>query len=80
MDSREHLDVLERDFGQITMQLMAINATLQKLTSISNLTPPTSTQITDTMMANSVPNAGSKLKPAPPSDFDGDHTKCCAFS
>ena len=70
MDAREHLDMLERVFERITMQLMAINATLQKLTSIPNPTPSMLTQFTDTTMMNGMPNTGSKLKPAPLSDFD----------
>src|SRR6266487_2072510 len=61
------------------MQLSAINATLQNMTKLSNPTSPPSTQITGTMMANDTPNAGSKLKPAPPSDFDGDRAKGRAF-
>ena len=79
MDNGKRLDALERDFGRIIMQLSAINATLQSMTKLSNPTSPPSTQITGTMMANDTLNAGSKLKPAPPSDFDGDRTKGRAF-
>ena len=79
MDAREHLDALECDLGQVTVQLMVINATLQYMTNIPNSTPTMTTEITDTMMANGVHGPISKLKPAPPSDFDGDRKKGHAF-
>ena len=75
MDNGERLDALEREIGRITMQLLAINATLQNFTNTFNTTPLTSTQFTDSTVGSDVPGTISKLKPASPSEFDGDRTK-----
>ena len=79
MDNGERLDALEREIGRITTQLLAINTTLQNLTNTFNTTPPTSTQITNSTIGSDVPRTISKLKPASPSDFDGDRGKGRAF-
>src|SRR6266516_7555339 len=79
MDVGERLVALERDSQQITVQLAAINLAIQNLTDAHSTTTPTSVQMTDSTTTNGVCSTGSKLKPAPPSDFDGDHTKGRAF-
>jgi len=79
MDVGERLVALERDSQQITVQLAAINLTIQNLTDTHSTMTPTSVQMTDSTTTNGARNTSSKLKPAPPSDFDGDHTKGRAF-
>src|SRR6266516_6706273 len=79
MDVGERLVALERDSQQITVQLAAINLAIQNLTDAHSTTTPTSVQMTDSTTTNGVHNTSSKLKPAPPSDFDRDHTKGQAF-
>ena len=79
MDAGERLEALEHDFEQITAQLGVINLALQNLTNIPATMTPTSVQMTDLMVVNRAHGTGSKLKPAPLSDFDRDHNKGCAF-
>lgn len=79
MDTRERVDALERDFEQITQQLAAINICLDSLAKSLPPPPPTSISNTDTTMENGVQGTGSRVKPAPPSDFDGDRDKGHVF-
>lgn len=79
MDSGERLNTLERGFERISAQLMAIDTTLRNMASIPSLTPPMSSQITNTIGESDVHGVSSKLKPASPSDFDGDRTQGRAF-
>src|SRR5918992_241825 len=81
MEAGERLDVLENDMGQVTVQLMALNETLQALinsqNSVPNLTAPTIDMTSETE-ATTV-GGRTKIKPAPLLDFNRDHGKGCTF-
>ena len=79
MDTGERLEALERDFGQITAQLLAINVALQNMANTPAPMPTSSAPMSETTGADESRGTSSKLKPAPPSDFDGDRTKGRAF-
>ena len=82
MEAGERLDALESDMGQVTAQLMALNATLQTLIENQN-SAPIPTAPTNDMTSETDATAGgggTKIKPAPPSDFDGDVGKGAPFS
>ena len=79
MEHGERLEALENGFEQITVQLQAINLALQNLTNTTTTPTPTSVQMTDSPTDNGARDTNSKIKPAPPSDYDGDRTKGRAF-
>ena len=81
MEAGERLDALESDMGQVMTQLMALNATLQTFINNQNSGPSPPAPTMDTTSETGATGAGgsTKIKPAPPSDFDGDHGKGRAF-
>src|SRR6266487_2868510 len=81
MEAGERLDALESDMGQIMAQLMVLNSTLQTLINNQNPVPnPTASTVDVASETERATGGGTtKIKPAPPSDFDGDHGKGRAF-
>ena len=80
MESGERLDALESDMGQITVQLMALNNAVQTLVTGQNPTSDTTHSTMDTSSETDRTMGGrTKIKPAPPSDFDGNRGKGRAF-
>ena len=84
METGERLEALESDMGQVTTQLMALNEAIQMLinnqNSASGPTAPTTPPTTNTTLETErTAEGGAKIKPAPPSDFDGDRGKGRAF-
>src|SRR5438034_8282066 len=81
MEAGERLDAVESDMGQVTAQLMALNSTLQTLINNQNPVPNPTASMVDVASETERATGGgtTKIKPAPPSDFDGDRGKGRAF-